>query len=47
MRAYCFEQNCEVSRVGFVTTDDGLIGCSPDRLILKTEQFEECGLGQA
>lgn len=25
--------DCEATKVGFVTTDDGLIGCSPDRLI--------------
>lgn len=35
VRSYCFEQNCEVQRVGFVTTDDGKAGCSPDRLIIK------------
>ena len=30
---YEFEQNVEVQKVGFITTDDGLVGCSPDGLI--------------
>jgi hypothetical protein len=30
--AYCFLKECEVQKVGFVTTDDGRFGCSPDRL---------------
>ncbi len=25
--------DCEAKQIGFVTTDDGLIGCSPDRLL--------------
>lgn len=25
--------NCEIARVGFCTTDDGLVGCSPDGMI--------------
>jgi hypothetical protein len=28
---YELDNLCETERVGFVTTDDGLIGCSPDR----------------
>jgi hypothetical protein len=32
--AYQFETDCEVTRVGFCTTDDGLVGASPDGLIL-------------
>ncbi len=31
---YCFTHDVEVRRVGFVTTDDGRIGCSPDGLII-------------
>lgn len=30
---YGFEYEVEVQRVGFITTDDGLAGCSPDGLI--------------
>lgn len=30
---YAFTHDVEVRRVGFVTTDDGRIGCSPDGLI--------------
>ena len=33
VRSYCFEKECEVETVGFITTDDGMIGCSPDRVI--------------
>jgi hypothetical protein len=32
--AYEFANDCETGRMGFVTTDDGLIGCSPDRFII-------------
>lgn len=35
---YCFEQNCEVDRVGFVT--NGNKGCSPDSLIGKNGGLE-------
>jgi hypothetical protein len=28
-----FLENCELQPVGFVTDDDGLLGCSPDRLL--------------
>jgi hypothetical protein len=31
--AYEWERNCTTKRVGFVTSDDGRIGCSPDRFI--------------
>jgi len=31
---YCFANEVEVRTVGFVTTDDGRIGCSPDSLII-------------
>lgn len=30
---YEFQNDCETEKVGFVTTDNGLIGCSPDRLV--------------
>ena len=30
---YAFDRDCEVTKVGFVTTDDGLAGCSPDGLV--------------
>jgi YqaJ-like recombinase protein len=33
VRAFEFQTDLETSPVGFVTTDDGLIGCSPDRLV--------------
>ena len=29
-----FQNDCETERIGFVTTDDGSIGCSPDRFII-------------
>lgn len=31
---YAFTTDTELEAVGFVTTDDGRIGCSPDRLII-------------
>jgi hypothetical protein len=31
---YAFTHDVDLQRVGFITTDDGLIGCSPDRLIV-------------
>lgn len=31
---YAFMTDTEIETVGFVTTDDGKIGCSPDRLII-------------
>lgn len=33
-RMYEFEQGVATERIGFVTTDDGRIGCSPDRRIV-------------
>lgn len=33
-RLYEFHHDCTLEAVGFVTTDDGRIGCSPDRLIM-------------
>ncbi len=33
VKAYCFQRECEVLQVGFVTTDDGRFGCSPDRFV--------------
>ncbi len=32
--AYELENDCETETIGFVTIDDGRIGCSPDRLIV-------------
>lgn len=32
-KAFEFQTGHQVSTVGFVTTDDGLVGCSPDRLV--------------
>ena len=34
VRSYEFETERTTETVGFITTDDGLIGCSPDRLIV-------------
>jgi len=31
---YAFTTDTEIETVGFITTDDGRVGCSPDRLIL-------------
>jgi hypothetical protein len=33
VRAYEFASGLDTETVGFVTTDDGMIGCSPDRLV--------------
>lgn len=33
VRQYEFTEDVQTREVGFITTDDGLIGCSPDRLI--------------
>ena len=33
LRWYEFEADAEVKRVGFITTDDGRVGCSPDGLV--------------
>lgn len=32
--AYAFHKDAELETVGFITNDNGLIGCSPDRLIV-------------
>lgn len=32
--SYELAHDCDTEKVGFVTTDDGLIGCSPDRFIV-------------
>ena len=34
VHSYEFQHDCETERIGFVTTDDGSIGCSPDRFII-------------
>ncbi len=36
---YELEHNVEIQRVGFITTDDGRVGCSPDGLI-----GDDCGI---
>ena len=36
--AYEFQNNVTTEKIGFVLTDDGLIGCSPDRWILEHPQ---------
>lgn len=38
--AFTFETGKQVSRVGFITSDDGTIGCSPDGLIGEDEGIE-------
>lgn len=45
-RAYEMFAGIETERGGFVTTDDGMIGCSPDRLVGKPGDLElKCPLG--
>ena len=34
VRAYCFQKECQVEQIGFVTTDCGRFGCSPDRFVV-------------
>lgn len=34
VRMYEFEQNVRTDPVGFITSDDGRLGCSPDRLVV-------------
>ena len=34
VKAYCFQKECDVETVGFVTTDCGRFGCSPDRFVI-------------
>jgi hypothetical protein len=34
VRQYQFTEDAEVRAVGFITTDDGQVGCSPDRLLV-------------
>lgn len=36
IQQYVYTNDVEVKRVGFVTTDDGRVGCSPDGLIIGT-----------
>lgn len=40
VKAYAFSSGMDVSRVGFITTDDGKIGCSPDALVGSVGQLE-------
>lgn len=39
-----FEHNLQISRPGFLMTDDRLFGSSPDGIIAQTEDSEEMGL---
>ena len=34
VKAYCFQRECDVETVGFVTTSCGRFGCSPDRFVI-------------
>jgi hypothetical protein len=34
VKAYCFQSECQVEQIGFVTTDCGRFGCSPDRFVV-------------
>ncbi len=34
VKAYCFQRECQVEQIGFVTTDCGRFGCSPDRFVV-------------
>lgn len=36
--SYELDNDCECEKVGFVTTDDGKIGCSPDRFVIREGQ---------
>ena len=38
-RQYDFTQEVETIPVGFITTDDGRIGCSPDRLVVSDRRI--------
>ncbi len=42
VRVYEFIHDVETTKVGFVTTDDGRIGCSPDRLVGKNGLQVKC-----
>ena len=37
VKSYEFETGTETEKVGFLTTDDGMVGCSPDRLVVGDE----------
>ncbi len=37
VKAYCFQRECEVEQIGFVTTDCGRFGCSPDRFVANAD----------
>jgi hypothetical protein len=40
-RIYSVENDCELEKIGFVTNDEGTIGCSPDRFIVGTKKAVE------
>lgn len=38
---YCVKNDCLLEKIGFVTNDEGTIGCSPDRFILGQKKAVE------
>lgn len=40
VQLYEFEQEVETAPVGFITTDDGRFGCTPDRVVALSRPFE-------
>ncbi len=42
VKVYEFMHDVEAKKVGFITTDNGLIGCSPDRLVGKNGAEFKC-----
>lgn len=40
VRAYEFETGLDTETVGFITDDSGMIGCSPDRLVMGSIAFD-------
>ncbi len=40
VKAYELQAECETQHVGFITTDDGLLGASPDRMVGKRKGLE-------
>ncbi len=41
---YALEYDAQIRQVGFITTDDGRFGCSPDGIIDRYEDNPECGI---
>ncbi len=40
---YCLDRGVDVKQVGFITTDDGRFGCSPDGLVGEDDDVDGCG----